>query len=471
MCGGAYHKTAEPAGSIVSHKLHFKSEEVHGTLASSSTSTVGKKCSAVGGSNGTAKRAMAPNSSLDHYFSACEKGSDSRHGSDSLAKNRVLNHGLGNKAIHLSNSKWAPKDSEEEMEMLRFNRRPPRLRNQEPNMPTKETITQSQMKGVTSRKRQRLQGMQIAGKQEREPAVIIAWKQWCMFEDEEDGEMTEALVNKRDERRMSERYKKQLLQEHRTKSAGDVTGNCTSESNNRGLGTRLLPGSAAVQEDQAMQLQAAEHAPRSNTLAENDKETGWLCDSGSELGNCQVNVDTRHIHNDAREGGMAQLLFSWEQSQMDPTKFSTLEESTVDLLPMVIMATPEDGMKTSDKPMVQQSFCTKISLEEQLHGTHKSLCKGGTSCSERHTEELIINLDDDDEERKPTNLPGLMSAEATDVVDNEMDSRKGSNSTDNPNEPIVNMPSMSRSETYSNWIHILKFSLSQTVKPDLTFHI
>lgn len=26
MCGGAYHKTAEPAGSIVSHKLHFKSK-------------------------------------------------------------------------------------------------------------------------------------------------------------------------------------------------------------------------------------------------------------------------------------------------------------------------------------------------------------------------------------------------------------------------------------------------------------
>jgi hypothetical protein len=228
--------------------------------------------------------------------------------------------------------------------------------------------------------------------------------------------------------------------------SGDVTGNCTSESNNRGLGTRLLPGSAAVQEDQALQLQAAEHTPRSNTSAENGKETGWLCDFGSELGNCQVNMDTRHIHNDAREGGMAQLLFSWEQSQMDPTKFSTLEESTVDLLPMVIMATPEDGVKTSDKPMVQQSFCTKISLEEQLHGTHKSLCRG-TSCSERHTEELIINLDDDDEERKPTNLPGLMSAEATDVVDNEMDSMKGSNSTDNPNEPIVNMPSMSRSET------------------------
>jgi hypothetical protein len=33
--------------------------------------------------------------------------------------------------------------------------------------------------------------------------------------------MTEALVNKRHERRMSERYKKQLLQEHRNKSAGD----------------------------------------------------------------------------------------------------------------------------------------------------------------------------------------------------------------------------------------------------------
>ncbi len=199
----------------------MQNKEVHGTLASSSTSTVGKKYSAVGGSNGTAKGAMAPNSRLDHYFSACEKGSDSRHGSDSLANNQVLDHGLGNKAIHLSNSKWAPKDSEEEMEMLRFNRRPPRLRNQEPNMPTKEIITQSQIKGVTSSKRQRLQGMQIAGKQEREPAVIIAWKQWCMFEDEEDGEMTEALVNKRDERRMSERYKKQLLQEHRTKGAGD----------------------------------------------------------------------------------------------------------------------------------------------------------------------------------------------------------------------------------------------------------
>jgi hypothetical protein len=110
---------------------------------------------------------------------------------------------------------------------------------------------------------------------------------------------------------------------------------------------------------------------------------------------------------------------------------------------MVIMATPEDGVKTSDKPMVQQSFCTKISLEEQPHGTHKCLCKGGTSCSERHTEELIINLDDDDEEREPTNLSGLVSAEATGVVENEM----GSNSTDNPNEPIVNMPSMSRSET------------------------
>lgn len=26
MCGGAYHKTAEPAGSIVRHKLHFKSK-------------------------------------------------------------------------------------------------------------------------------------------------------------------------------------------------------------------------------------------------------------------------------------------------------------------------------------------------------------------------------------------------------------------------------------------------------------
>ncbi len=229
--------------------------------------------------------------------------------------------------------------------------------------------------------------------------------------------------------------------------SGDLTGNCTSESNNRGLGTRLLPGSATVQEDQALQLQAAEHATRSNTLAENDKETGWLCDFGSELGNCDVNVDARHIHNDAREGGMAQLLFSWEQSQMDPTKFSALKESTVDLLPMVIMATPEDGLKASDKPMVQQSFCTKISLEEQLHGTHKSLRKGGTSCSERHTGELIINLDDDNEEREPTNLPGLVSAEATDVVDNEMDSMKGSSSTDNPNQLIVNVPSMSRSET------------------------
>jgi hypothetical protein len=40
-----------------------------------------------------------------------------------------------------------------------------------------------------------------------------------------------------------------------------------------------------------------------------------------------------------------------------------------------------------------------------------------------------------------------VSAEAIDVVDNEMDSMKGSNSTDNPDEPIVNMPSMSRSET------------------------
>jgi hypothetical protein len=79
----------------------------------------------------------------------------------------------------------------------------------------------------------------------------------------------------------------------------------------------------------------------------------------------------------------------------------------------------------------------------------KGLCKGDTSCSERHMEELILDLDDNEESEAKKAI--LLSAQVTSVVENEKESMKGSNSTDNPNELVVNLPSTSRSETLS-WL-------------------
>jgi hypothetical protein len=183
---------------------------------------IGKKRPSIGASSCTAKRVTVQNSTLENYFPAFEKGLDTNHESHFQAEKQVMDGGLTDKAIYANNSISVPRDHKEEIDSGKLKRkRPPRARNQGPNVPATETLPKSEMKGVATRKRGRPEGVQTAGKQEREPTVILAWKQWCMFEDEEDGEMVGALINKRDERRLLEQCRKVVLQKQKTENAGD----------------------------------------------------------------------------------------------------------------------------------------------------------------------------------------------------------------------------------------------------------
>ncbi len=183
---------------------------------------IGKKRPSVGPSSCTAKRVTVQNSTLENYFPAFEKGLDTNHESHFQAEKQVTDGGLTDKAIYANDSISVPRDHNEEIDSGKFKRkRPPRARNQGPNGPATETLPKSEMKGVATRKRGRLEGVQTAGKQEREPTVILAWKQWCMFEDEEDGETVGALINKRVERRLLEQRRKVMLQKQKTENAGD----------------------------------------------------------------------------------------------------------------------------------------------------------------------------------------------------------------------------------------------------------
>lgn len=228
---------------------------------------------------------------------------------------------------------------------------------------------------------------------------------------------------------------------------------CTSPRNKTevGITAGLLPGLTTVHE-----VHTGEYATRSNTFGDKDKALGGFSDFGTELAKCENNVGTVNRINDERQGGSrddhTKQLFSVEQQMMDLTNLSPLEESVVpSSLPVDLVATTEPQVKSCNESMVQHPLCTRILVEKKPHGTdqRKGLCKGDTSCSERHMEELILDLDGDEESE--AKKPILVSAQVTSVVDNEKDSMKGSNSTDNPNELLVNLPSTSRSETLS-WL-------------------
>ncbi|CAM6056642.1 unnamed protein product [Sphagnum tenellum] len=400
-------------------------------LTSGNLPMIGKKRPSIGASGSTAKRVTAVNSSLESSFAASKKVSDTRHETGSQdAEKKLLNAG----------SKTPPA---------------PRLRNQEPEIAVREAIPQLQTNGAGARKRRRPpEGAQTAGKQEREPTVILAWKQWCMFEDDDkDGDMVGALVNKRDKRRIQERHRKVMLQEHKTGNAGS----CTSQRNKSEVGviTGSLPGSTPAHEEQT-----GEYATRSTTLGgDNDKVLDGSSDFGIELANRESNVNIRHSLNDDDErqvdsysrDGNTRHVFTLEQQQpMDPMNFSAPEESmVVNPLPGVITATAEEGAKTSDESLVQQqSLCTltKILTEERLCGTdkRKGHGKGDKRCTERHVEDLELNLNN--EEESESKKPSLLSTQATSIVDNEKDSMKGSNITDNPNDLLAKLPSTSRSQ-------------------------
>lgn len=72
-------------------------------------------------------------------------------------------------------------------------------------------------------KRRRADAHRISGEQDREPSVILAWKHWCMYE--EDGEEIDVLVNKRDERRRLERQNELQRQEQNKNVAGNIIWN------------------------------------------------------------------------------------------------------------------------------------------------------------------------------------------------------------------------------------------------------
>jgi hypothetical protein len=229
---------------------------------------------------------------------------------------------------------------------------------------------------------------------------------------------------------------------------------CTSPRNKTevGITAGLLPGLTTVHE-----VHTGEYATRSNTFGDKDKALGGFSDFGTEFAKCENNVGTiNRINDDDRQGGSkddhTKQLFSVEQQMMDLTNLSTLEESVVpSSLPVDLVATTEPQVKSCNESMVQHPLCTRILVEKKSHGTdqRKGLCKGDTSCSERHTKGLVLDLDDDEESE--AKKPILVSAQVNSVVDNEKDSMKGSNSTDNPNELLVNLPSTSRSETLS-WL-------------------
>lgn len=218
--------------------------------------------------------------------------------------------------------------------------------------------------------------------------------------------------------------------------------------------TGSLPGSTPAHEEQT-----GEYATRSTTLGgDNDKVLDGSSDFGIELANRESNVNIRHSLNDDDErqvdsysrDGNTRHVFSLEQQQpMDPMNFSAPEESmVVNPLPGVITATAEEGAKTSDESLVQQqSLCTmtKILTEERLCGTdkRKGHGKGDKRCTERRVEGLELNLNN--EEESEAKKPSLLSTQATSIVDNEKDSMKGSNITDNPNDLLAKLPSTSRS--------------------------
>ena len=111
-------------------------------------------------------------------------------------------------------------DSAEESDPVCFKRkRSMRLKAQNQLSSVKEESIK--MNTGSCSKRRRADAQRNPGEQDREPSVILAWKHWCMYE--EDGEENDVLVNKRDERRRLERQNELQRQEQKKNGAGNST--------------------------------------------------------------------------------------------------------------------------------------------------------------------------------------------------------------------------------------------------------
>lgn len=111
-------------------------------------------------------------------------------------------------------------DSPDESDPVFFKRkRSLRLKAQNHLSPVKEELHRALITGNCS-KRRRADAQKKVGEPDREPSVILAWKHWCMYE--EDDEEIDVLVNKRDERRRLERQNELQRQEHKKEDAGTV---------------------------------------------------------------------------------------------------------------------------------------------------------------------------------------------------------------------------------------------------------
>lgn len=112
-------------------------------------------------------------------------------------------------------------DGPDDSDLVCFKRkRSLRLKAQNHLSPVKEELHKTFI--GTCSKRRRADAQKKAGESDREPSVILAWKHWCMYE--EDDEEIDVLINKRDERRRLERQSELQRQEHKTEDAGKLLG-------------------------------------------------------------------------------------------------------------------------------------------------------------------------------------------------------------------------------------------------------
>lgn len=203
-----------------------------------SMSTPGKKRQLLGNGGGTRKKAtISPNHekpySLRSFLRPMDRGTGTGTGTSTGAgtgtvtgttfefdsgeedATQVLEvkHGDQNGTVVLD-------DSPDESDTVCFKRkRSLRLKSQNHLSPVKEELHRAFTGNCT--KRRRADAQKKVGEQDREPSVILAWKHWCMYE--EDDEEIDVLVNKRDERRRLERQNELQRQEHKKEDAGNST--------------------------------------------------------------------------------------------------------------------------------------------------------------------------------------------------------------------------------------------------------
>ncbi|XP_024356349.1 uncharacterized protein [Physcomitrium patens] len=319
-----------------------------------------------------------------------------------------------------------------------------RLRVQNQVNPTKEQSIKANMGSCS--KRRRADELNNTGQADREPSVILAWKHWCMYED--DGEEVDVLVNKRDERRRLERQNELPRQVHTLDDAADsikieALDNVMSSNNDAVIAAgrarevkdvtqtsselplvtesgashvdkrEAVPGdlrSLTGSEDRPVQTRSGEGPEGSNTPAGIDSKLRMspgrkgTSDSDIEIASrsfpTSVNLDVsdRHVGNTRihSRAGSTQALTIGDQT--DPSFFSAQEDSMV-LDTIAEGVTTNSVAERTSHESISQSTLNDICMKPKAHGVDKKkgIHQSGTSHCGRYADDVVVDLDEQED--------------------------------------------------------------------------